>query len=46
MAETADEVRRLIREAIGYHIEMLREENEPIPQPTSRVGYVTVAQAA
>jgi predicted RNase H-like HicB family nuclease len=31
VAETADEVRRLIREAIEYHIEMLREENEPIP---------------
>ncbi|HST62864.1 MAG TPA: type II toxin-antitoxin system HicB family antitoxin [Longimicrobium sp.] len=44
-AETEDEVRTLIREAIEFHLEGLREDGDPIPQPSSRVGYGQVTQA-
>jgi len=45
-AETEVEVRELIREAIEFHLEGMREDNEPIPEPTSRVDYVEVPYAA
>lgn len=35
VAESRDEVIRLIREAIAFHIEGLRERGEPIPAPSS-----------
>ena len=31
--ETREETERLIREAIAFHLEGLREADEPIPQP-------------
>ena len=37
------ETEQAIREAIEFHIEGLREDGAPIPQPTSRVDYVEVA---
>lgn len=40
VAETLDEVRQLIQEAISFHLESLREEGNPIPQPTSIFEYV------
>ena len=46
VAETETEVRSLIREAIGFHLEALRDDGEPIPQPAARVEYVEVAHAA
>ena len=46
LGETEAEVRQLIREAIEYHLEALRDDHAPIPQPSSRVGYVTVPHAA
>lgn len=46
VAETEAEVRRLIREGIEIYLEDMRREGEPIPVPTSRVEYVTVAQTA
>jgi predicted RNase H-like HicB family nuclease len=46
VAETEEEVRNLIREAIEFHLEGLREEGEPIPEPTSRVVYVEIAPVA
>ena len=45
-AETEEEVRQLIREAIEFHLEGMREDNKPIPEPTSRVDYVEVPHAA
>jgi predicted RNase H-like HicB family nuclease len=42
VAETADEVETLIREAIEFHLEGLRDAGEPIPEPTSRMAYVEV----
>ena len=37
------EVERLIGEAIVEHIEVLRAEGMPIPEPTQTAGAVTVA---
>jgi predicted RNase H-like HicB family nuclease len=34
-ADTEEEVRRLIREAIEFHIEGLHERGEPVPPPTA-----------
>ena len=34
-ADTRDEVEQLIREAIAMHIDGLREDDEPIPEPKS-----------
>lgn len=45
-AETEEEVEQLIREAVEFHLECMREDGEPIPEPTSRVIYVDVAPAA
>lgn len=38
-----EEVEREIREAIEFHLEGLREDGTPIPQPSSAVRYVDVA---
>ncbi len=40
---TAAEVETLIREAIEFHLEGMKEDGSPIPPPTSRVEYVEVA---
>lgn len=40
---TPEEVETQIREAIGFHVEGLREDGVPIPPPASRVEYVDVA---
>ena len=42
VAETREEVLKLIEEAIEFHIEGLREDAQPIPEPSSSVGYVGV----
>ena len=42
VAETVEEVRELIREAIEFHLEGLRDAGEPIPEPTSQMAYVEV----
>lgn len=36
VAETREEVEALIREAIQFHLEMLQEEDFPIPEPTPK----------
>ena len=43
VAETEKEVMELIKEAIEFHLEDLREQREIIPQPKSNVGYVEVS---
>jgi predicted RNase H-like HicB family nuclease len=40
---TVEETEDAIREAIAFHLEGLRADGEPIPQPSSRVDYVEVA---
>ena len=39
-AETLPEVEALIQEAIGYHLEMMREYGDPIPEPQAVVQFV------
>jgi len=41
-AETREEVVRLIREAIEQHIQLLREEGLPVPEPRSAAEYADV----
>lgn len=45
-AETEVEVRKLIREAIVFHLQGMRLNGEVIPEPTSRVDYVEVEEPA
>ena len=40
---TVKEVETEIREAITFHIEGLREDGTPVPQPTSQVEYIDLA---
>ena len=43
--ESKDEVLRLIREAIEFHIDGLRKAGEPVPQPTTQCATVNVHAA-
>ncbi len=40
---TLADVERSIREAIEFHIDGLRQDGEPIPQPLGQVEYIEVA---
>jgi predicted RNase H-like HicB family nuclease len=40
--ESWAEVKRLIAEAIAVHVEGLREDGEPVPEPSSTCEYVEV----
>lgn len=42
-SDTADETIREVREAIEFHLEGLRAEGLPVPEPSSRVEYVEVS---
>ena len=42
-AETKEEVLQLIHEAMEFHVEGLREDGQPIPEPSSSIEYVEVA---
>ncbi len=43
--ETLDKVLNLIKEAIEFHIEDLRKDDKPIPQPSSASELVEVSAA-
>lgn len=40
---TVEEAESAMREAIAFHLDGLREDGMPIPQPSSKVDYVEVA---
>lgn len=42
VGETKEEVLRLIREAIEFHLEAMREEGLPAPEPSSSSEYVEI----
>ena len=42
VGDTIEEVEREIKEAVEFHLEGLREDGDPVPQPTSTVTYVDV----
>jgi predicted RNase H-like HicB family nuclease len=46
VGDSRDEVERLIREAIEFHLEGLREEGMAIPSPSSVAGVIEVNPAA
>ena len=46
VGESETEVRELIREAIEIHLEAMREDGEPIPEPATHVEYVEIPHAA
>ena len=41
--DTVEETERSIQEAIEFHLEGMRADGLPIPEPSSRVDYVEVA---
>jgi predicted RNase H-like HicB family nuclease len=43
VGKTLKETQRLIREAIELHLQGMREDGDPIPEPTSIADYVTVS---
>lgn len=45
VGDTREEVERLIREAISFHLEGLRQAGDPIPKPTA-VGATSVQAPA
>jgi predicted RNase H-like HicB family nuclease len=40
---TLKETQQLIREAVEMHLEGMREDGEPIPQPSTLADYITVS---
>jgi len=42
VGETREEVLQLIREAIELHLESMREDGTPLPEPHSTTEYVQV----
>jgi predicted RNase H-like HicB family nuclease len=46
VADTVQEVEQLIREAIPFHIEGLRLNGDPVPEPTTLVEFVDAGVAA
>ena len=40
---TVAEVETEIREAISFHLEGMREDGMPVPEPSSQVEYIDVA---
>jgi len=46
VGESLEEVERLIREAIEFHIEGLREDGLPVPEPTTVCEYVEARVAS
>jgi predicted RNase H-like HicB family nuclease len=43
--ESRDDTLNLIREAIAFHLEGMRQHGEPIPEPASTCEYVDVMHA-
>jgi len=42
VGETREEAMQLIREAIEFHLEGLRQDGRPVPAPSSSIELVTV----
>jgi predicted RNase H-like HicB family nuclease len=42
VGETLPDTERLIREAVEFHLEGLREDGIPVPQPSTVAQYVEV----
>lgn len=44
-AESRDEVVRLIRDAMQFHVEGLRESGDPVPEPSSQSELIEIHAA-
>ena len=42
-ADTLEEIKRLMQEGIEFHLEGMREDGLPIPEPSTHVDYAEVA---
>jgi predicted RNase H-like HicB family nuclease len=42
VGDTVEEVEKLIREAIEFHLEGMREDGDPIPEPTTHAVELSV----
>jgi predicted RNase H-like HicB family nuclease len=42
-ADTLDEIKLLMQQGIEFHLEGMREDGDPIPEPTTQVDYAEVA---
>lgn len=42
VGDTLEETKQMIQEAIEFHLEGMREEGLPIPEPTTHTEYVEV----
>ena len=42
-ADTLDEIKRLMQEGIAFHLEGMREDGLPIPEPSTQVAVIEVA---
>ena len=42
-AGTLDEIKQLMQEGIAFHLEGMREDGLPIPEPSTQVALVEVA---
>jgi predicted RNase H-like HicB family nuclease len=42
---TVEEIERLMKEAIEFHLEGMREDGDPIPEPHTDVAYVELQTA-
>ncbi len=40
--DTVEETERLIQEAVTYHVEALRENGDPIPEPSTSAQLVEI----
>ena len=41
--DTLEEIKQLMQEGIEFHIEGLREDGLPIPEPTTQADYADIA---
>ena len=44
--KTIEEVKQQFAEALEFHFESLREDNEPIPQPSTLLDYIELPTSA
>ena len=42
VGDTLEETKQMIQEAIEFHLEGMRQEGLPIPEPTTHTGYIEV----
>jgi predicted RNase H-like HicB family nuclease len=44
-ADSLEEIKQLIQEGIEFHLEGMREDGDPIPEPTTQVEYIEAPAA-